>query len=322
LGRKYFGFLSGFGDKKTNASEIIVGGVVNVDSKVCGRGRIIKTEGMGMIRELELELRSRGYSVKTVKAYCFHAKSFWNWLKKPLNTSREEDIINYTKHLAETKDPRTFNLAISALKFLFKYAIKKPFPAISYMKRPKRLPTVLNGEEVETMIKTTKNPKHRTIIELLYGTGLRVSEITNLKKKDIYIDESLLLVRQGKGRKDRAVVLPKSLTKNINKFSDEKCPYVFQSERGNKLSERTVQKIVKKSAKNAGIQKNVHPHILRHSFATHLVEQGTNLRVIQQLLGHSSIKTTQLYTQISTATIKSITSPLDKLKLNPQKQSN
>ncbi len=234
------------------------------------------------------------------------------WLRKSLALADSEDIRAYAEYLAKSKDPRTVNLAIGTLKFLFN-VLGKPLPKISYMKRPKRLPSVLTIDELRKMIEFTNNPRHRTIIQLLYGSGLRVSEIVNLKKSDIHPDESIIIIRQGKGMKDRITVFPDVLKENISLFSNESCPFVFQSERGSRLTERTVQQIVKRAAKRARIKKNVHPHTLRHSYATHLLEQGTDIRIIQRLLGHSSVRTTEIYTHVSAALIRNVRSPLDTL---------
>ena len=164
------------------------------------------------------------------------------------------------------------------------------------------------------MIETTNNIKHKLIIKLLYGCGLRVNEIVNLKKEDINFEENLIKINLGKGKKDRFVKLPSSVKEELGyyvKLNNE--DYLFPSNKGGKLTKKTIAKIVQNAAKKAKIKKRVYPHLLRHSFATHLLEQGIDLRIIQKLLGHSSIKTTKIYTQISQASIKNIKSPLDNL---------
>ena len=164
------------------------------------------------------------------------------------------------------------------------------------------------------MIEITSNIKHKLILKMLYGCGLRVGEITCLRKEDINFNESLIHIRLSKGRKDRFVKIPESLKEGLEaycKLGNEQI--LFPSNRGGKLTKKTIGKIVENSAKKAGIKKRVYPHLLRHSFATHLLEAGTDLRIIQKLLGHSDIKTTQIYTQISQASIKNIKSPLDNL---------
>ncbi len=222
--------------------------------------------------------------------------------------------------MSEKLDPRTINLRISAVKFLYKEVLGKEL-RINYMKKPKRLPEVLTQEEVVDVINSISNTKHRLLIETIYGCGLRVSEAIKLRKEDVRFGEGVIFIRQGKGRKDRIVTLPVSISNRVRAYFEARNdanPYVFDSSRGGHLTTMSVQKIIKKATKKAGIEKNVHVHTLRHSYATHLLEQGTDLRIIQRLLGHADIKTTQLYTQVSTALIKNVKSPLDTLYITPE----
>lgn len=220
------------------------------------------------------------------------------------------------------QDPRTVNLRISAIKFFYKEVMERDI-RINYMKKPKRLPEVLTQEEVVEMIGATTNPKHNLILKLLYGCGLRVSEIRNLQKENVRMEECIMIIRQGKGKKDRIVPLPYSISQELQPFLVENVfPFVFRSERGGRLHFRTIQLMVKSAARKAGIRKHVHPHTLRHSYATHLLENGTDLRIIQRLLGHSSVKTTEVYTHVSTALIKRVVSPLDRLDTDFAKPNN
>ncbi|MEA3329560.1 MAG: tyrosine-type recombinase/integrase [Nanoarchaeota archaeon] len=185
---------------------------------------------------------------------------------------------------------------------------------LQHPKRNKKIPEILTIEEIKLLIKNTTNIKHKLIIKLLYGCGFRVSEIIGLKKENVNFKEGLVHIKFAKGRKDRFVKIPDSVKEELEKFLElhnEK--FLFFSNRGGKLTTATIQAILKSASKKAGIKKRVYPHLLRHSFATHLLEQGTDLRIIQKLLGHSDIKTTQIYTQISQASIKNIRSPLDNL---------
>jgi site-specific recombinase XerD len=225
-----------------------------------------------------------------------------------------EEIQQYFIVMSEKLDSRTINLRISAVKFFYREVLGKAI-RINYMKKPKRLPEVLTQEEVARTIEATTNPKHKLIMELLYGCGLRISEIRNLHKEDVRMTEGIMFVRQGKGKKDRIVSLPSSIFQELEPFLLENdFPFVFRSERGGKLHSRTIEIVVKNAAKKAGIRKHVHPHTLRHSYATHLLESGTDVRIIQRLLGHSSVKTTEIYTHVSTGLIKRVISPLDRLK--------
>lgn len=262
------------------------------------------------LARLDEEIRLRGFSAKTVKAYLFHAGSY---LSSGLNPR------DYILKISSTKDPRTVNLAVAAMKFYHKNILRNPLE-MGYLKRPKRLPDVLTKDEICFIISSTKNHKHKLLLETIYGCGLRVSEAMKLMKSDIDFSQGLIFIRQSKGMRDRIVKLPESLSdKLLNyikaRFDDN--PYVFDSNRGGHLTTMSAQMILKNAARNAGIAKNVHIHMLRHSYATHLLEQGTDLRIIQRLLGHSSVKTTEIYTHVSTALIRNVTSPLDTL---PQSQ--
>lgn len=182
---------------------------------------------------------------------------------------------------------------------------------------PKRvehqLPKYLNKEEILKMIGLTENLKHKLMISLLYGCGLRVSELINLKITDIDSKSGRISIIQAKGKKDRYVMLPKSVLPLLKEYFEKYFPqtYLFEGGKNEKYSPRSVQQVVKQAALKAKIQKLVTPHILRHSFATHLIENGTDIIYIQELLGHNSVMTTQIYTHIIDLTIRKIQSPLD-----------
>ncbi|MBW6462167.1 MAG: site-specific integrase [DPANN group archaeon] len=269
---------------------------------------------MDNISKLKLELKSKGMSQKTIKAYLFHVSTF---LRHNNIESSTEDIQKYFVKLSDTKDHLTVNLRISAVKFFYLNVLKHQLH-LNFMKRPKRLPEVLTKEETITILNNINNTKHRLLIETIYGCGLRVSEVTKLKKQDLRFDENILMIRQAKGKKDRVVMIPKSISSRlksyINSRADEN-PYVFDSARGGHLTTSTIQKIMKNTIIKTNIKKKVHPHTLRHSYATHLLENGTDIRIIQRLLGHNDIRTTEIYTHISNAFIKTVNSPLDFLEL-------
>ena len=210
-------------------------------------------------------------------------------------------------------NPSTTAKEIFAIKLFFENVLKQKID-VPIPKRNKSLPNILTIEEIKRLIDITQNIKHKLIIKMIYGTGLRVGEIVNLKKSEINFKECLIKVKLGKGKKDRFVKLPFSIRDELEYFSKIGISkYVFESQRGGKLNIATIQKILKNAQTKSDIKKRVYPHLLRHSYATHLLESGTDLRVIQKLLGHSSIKTTQMYTQISQAQIKNVKSPLDEL---------
>lgn len=192
---------------------------------------------------------------------------------------------------------------------------------LNYLKKPKRLPEVLTKDEVNRLISIVSNPKHKLILKLLYGCGLRVSEVVNIKKEDLRLSEGILIVREGKGKKDRLVTIPNSIIAELQSFVRlNNSQYIFGTFRG-KLNTMTIFQIVNYAARKARIEKKISPHTLRHSYATHLLEQGTDLRIIQKLLGHSSIKTTEIYTHVSTNLIKNIVNPLDTLSQTNDKIS-
>lgn len=268
----------------------------------------------GYIEKLELELRSRGFSGKTIKSYVFHVSRF---LRCMTPEAPDEEIRRYFVDLSLRADARTVNLGISAVKFFYRNILLKELE-INYMKRPKRLPEVLTTHEVESILSSVYNTKHRLLLEMIYGCGLRVSEAAGLKIQDLRFQEGVLYLREAKGKKDRAVSLPSSIKDRLVAYlalRNDDNPYVFESARGGRLTVNSIQKIMKKAAKRARIRKCVHPHTLRHSYATHLLENGTDIRIIQRLLGHNDVRTTEIYTHISTALIKSVRSPLDSLEL-------
>jgi integrase/recombinase XerD len=262
-----------------------------------------------LIREIEI----RNFSNKTKSTYVFAIKKFLEYAE---NKDLSEELVkDYIQQILKTQNPSSVSVALSAIEFFYKTILKKEIK-IPHPKRNKPLPEVLTINEVSKLIKATTNPKHKLIIKLLYGCGLRVSELVNLKKQDFDFEEEIIFIRQAKGRKDRFVKIPNKMKEELQAFSKlNNENYFFPSNRGGKLSTATIRKIVEKSRKKAKLNKRVHPHTLRHSHATHLLEQGTDLRIIQKLLGHLDIKTTQIYTHISKQSIKKIKSPIDEIIL-------
>ncbi len=227
----------------------------------------------------------------------------------------EDHVRDYLSSLQQKNTASsTLNTAYSALKLYFGEVLRRKFFVhIPRSKNPKKIPSVLSKKEVSRLIQSTTNPKHHMMISLLYGAGLRVSELVHLKMKHFDFDRGLIFLEEAKGKKDRYTLLPATLKTTFQKQGLLKQPndFIFTREGSNKgLTTHTIQKIVSHAASTAGIHKHVHPHTLRHSFATHLLENGTNIRYIQELLGHTKIETTLLYTHV---TIKntSIVSPLD-----------
>ena len=277
---------------------------------------------------LRQEMKLRGFSQKTIESYLHYTEEFFRFSEIDPKSAQQSDIKAYLEYLADKNySSSTLNTAYSALSFYFdKILHRKFFVYLPRARKEKHLPVVLSKEEVKRMIAGTINPKHNCIISLLYATGVRVSELTHIKMRDIDLDRMLLRVYQGKGKKDRMTLLPKSLkdilirqckvkTQNDFLFTNGKVGYASQNlptvGGGGRLTETTIQKIVSQAAERAGIKKNVSPHTLRHSFATHLLEAGTDIRYIQELLGHAKLQTTQIYTHVAASNLAGIVSPLD-----------
>ena len=266
---------------------------------------------MDSIERLKQEMEIRNYARKSVKSYTLIVENFLDFCgNSPIN---EVSVKSFIQKEIGCKNPSSVSTQISALKFFFEKVLNGRL-SLNHPKRDRKIPNILSAEEVRRMIEITNNIKHKLIIKILYGCGLRVSELTNLRKEDIDLEENLIKINLSKGRKDRFVKIPSSIKEELkNYMSLTNSEILFESAREGKLTTATIQKIVSNSAKKAGIKKRVYPHLLRHSFATHLLEQGTDLRIIQKLLGHSDVKTTQIYTQVSQASIKNIKSPLDNI---------
>lgn len=179
-------------------------------------------------------------------------------------------------------------------------------------KKKKQLPKVLTKNEIKILLENIKNQKHKVIIITLYSAGLRLSEVVNLKREHINFENNTILVKQGKGKKDRITILSKKLKNKLSNYLSQNnfiTYYLFESQRGKKYDKHTIQKILEKASEN--MNQKVTPHMLRHSFATHLLESGTDIRYIQSLLGHSKLETTQIYTKVASNKIQHIKSPFD-----------
>lgn len=265
--------------------------------------------------KLRQEMKLRNFSQKTIKSYLYYISDCLKKSNKQARAVTGGDIRNYLENLVSFgMSSSTLNSAYSALKFYFETILRRKFFFnIPRSKKEKHLPTVLSKEEIAKILSVVQNPKHRCIVALLYGTGLRVSELTHIKMCDIDLSRGLIRVFQGKGKKDRLTLLPESLKEVLSKQSKLKTPddFLFTNGRGGRLTEASIQKIVAHAAVEAGIGKTVSPHTLRHSFATHLLENGTDIRYIQELLGHAKLQTTQIYTHVASSNLKNIKSPLD-----------
>lgn len=261
------------------------------------------------------EMKLRGFSNKTIKSYVHYTRECLRFARVGASEVTAKIVRDYLEYLADSgKSASTLNVAYSSLDLYFgKILHRKFFATIPRAKKTKQLPVVLSKQEIHTMLKVTTNKKHNFIISLFYGTGLRLEELQYIKMKDIDLDRKTIHVTHGKGKKQRLAIIP---TKCIHIFELQKklklpSDYLFTSHQGNIMNKRSLQKIVSDSAKKAGVMKKVSPHTLRHSFATHLLENGTDIRYIQELLGHARLETTQIYTHVAHTNLAIIVSPLD-----------
>jgi integrase/recombinase XerD len=268
---------------------------------------------MEEIQKLKTELKLRGFSPFTIRNYSFFVEKFLEKTNKKSEDLSTEDAKNYLAGLFDTKSKNTIMLAAASLKFFYSEILEKEVAKIRIPKKDQILPEVLSKKEIKKLIDSAQTSKSRLILSFLYSSGLRVSEIVSLKPTDLNFEENLGWVRKGKGSKDRRFIFSKTLSPELKNYLSKKkdFQYIFSKEKP--LTTRNIQKIVKKAAIKSGISKKVTPHTLRHSFATHLLEDGTDIRTIQTLLGHASINTTQIYTHISSDQLKKVENPLDKL---------
>lgn len=267
-----------------------------------------------LIQKLQEQMEISGYSYRSIKSYSICARKIYSHFRKPFNQISESEFKHYLCLLAEKNySPYTLNLYHATFKYILENLYKRPFSFdFPYAKRHKKLPVVLSRKEIKSLIDSIKNNKHKILIALSYGAGLRVSEIINLKVKDIDLDELIIHIKNAKGAKDRITVIPEKLKIDIQNFTTGKDAdnFVFESERGGKITARTAQKVFETALKKAGVKKDATFHSLRHSFATHLLENGIDIRYVQELLGHQNIRTTQRYTQVTNPKLKNIKSPL------------
>ena len=235
------------------------------------------------------EIVLRGYSAKTKKVYLQIMENFLSSQKSP------RDFLL----MRSSKSRSTLRLSYFALRFYYEKILQQPFDEkLPLAKRQQSLPIVLNREEVHKMIDRTVNFKHRLVLQLLYYAGLRLNELISLQWTDIDFKREIIHIKQGKENKDRVVFLHAILAQTLQQ-QGKYSPFALISERGSRYTERSIQEIVKQAAGRSGIKKRVSPHTLRHSFATHLLESGADIRYIQELLGHNNLKTTQIYTHVA-----------------------
>ncbi|MCP9765632.1 recombinase XerD [Lacihabitans soyangensis] len=262
-----------------------------------------------------LELR---YSESTYKTYKHAFVEFINYYPdQTLEEISEELIINYIRYLVKDRkiSISVQNTTINAIKFYYEKVLggKRTFYHLDRPRTEKTLPEVLNLEQTKALLKNTKNLKHKAILMTIYSAGLRIGEAINLKVKDIDSERMQIRIEQAKGKKDRYTLLATKTLEILREYVQEYKPkkWLFEGQKGEQYSTTSIQAIFRQSKDLTGIMKNATVHTLRHSFATHLLESGTDLRYIQALLGHSSSKTTEIYTHITTKGFDQIKSPID-----------
>ncbi|MFH2028615.1 MAG: site-specific tyrosine recombinase/integron integrase [Nanoarchaeota archaeon] len=257
----------------------------------------------------------RRLSHKTIVAYLYWNKRFFKFSRKDHKKITKKDVKEFIEYLSDKNlSGNTLNVALNSVKFMLEWALYKRWKInIKYSKRPKKLPVVLSKEEVKRLFSVIKNPKHRLILSLMYASGLRVSELVNLKVKDLELDQDTGWVRGGKCNKDRIFIIAEKLKDDlyglVNRLDSNS--YLFKGYNNYRLSSRTILQIVKNAAKQAKIEKDIHPHTLRHSFATHIIESGYSLQSLQGLLGHNSPDTTTIYVHTAIPKKINIKSPYD-----------
>jgi len=268
-----------------------------------------------LFKKTEELLKLKNYSPKTIKSYLFYIKDFLLYAQQNRIFEKNEAVKSFLLTRQDKgNSPQTINLALNAIKFFYREIIKTPEKIdLKFAKRNKRLPVVLSRAEIEKIISGIGNSKHRLMVSLAYGAGLRVSETINMRVKDINAAELTIHIKEAKGKKDRITVFPEKISADIQNLTAGKQgnDFIFESNRGGKLTTTTAQKIFENALKKSGIKKDATFHSLRHSFATHLLENGVDVRYVQELLGHTNIRTTQIYTKVTNPSLKRIKSPLE-----------
>ncbi len=276
-----------------------------------------------IIKNFQDKLIIENYSEQTIRNYVSSLKLFLEYISR-LNIKEvtDKEIQDYLYFCKSNKNYSFSSMkqVIAAIRYLYLKIFNKPVPkALNIeLRKPSTLPTVLSPKEISKILQVTKNIKHKAILLLIYSAGLRLGELLNLKICDIDPESMKIHVRQSKGKKDRYIMLSENMLKLLRDYYKIYKPkeFVVEGLNGGKYSPKSVQSLFKRALKKAGIKKKASVHTLRHSFATHLLDEGTDIRYIQELLGHKRLETTQIYTHVSSYSINKIKSPADKLKLS------
>lgn len=263
-----------------------------------------------ILRQLQSELQLQGFAPYTQRNYIAYCKEF---LQSTDNITVEHIKLFLSHKITSQSSPATIAVYRSAILFLCNEVLDLGITKIKTPKIPRSLPIVANKNELHTLF-TSLSTKSRLMVQLIYASGLRVSELVALQVTDVEFEDGHGWVRAGKGAKDRMFIIPQSLGKDIQRYirkRSQESQYIFAGQQGNQMTTRNVQKIIKNAVEKTAITKKLSPHKLRHSFATHLLEAGNDIRVIQELLGHANLQTTQIYTHVTKNTLKNVKSPLE-----------
>ncbi len=302
----------------------------NEDKTVYPEKRPVAIKKKISVPELYLnKLEQKRYSANTIKLYCHYFEEFLGYFTNTnIDEIEKKQIDNYILALIRRNriSPSQQNQRINAIKFYYEKVLgrNKEYYNIDRPRSEKILPKVLNESEIFSILHAIDNIKHKAILATIYSSGLRRSELIKLRTQDLDFERKTVLIRGAKGKKDRISILSEAnanvLKTYIKKFKPNY--WLFEGQSRNKYSTTSISRILQKAVKNAGIDKRVTPHMLRHSFATHLLEQGVDIRYIQTLLGHESTKTTEIYTHISNKSLAKINSPLDNILRDKQKHNS
>jgi len=275
-----------------------------------------------LLKTAKQKLVIRNYSKRTIDSYLSAINHFASWLIKEKVSNVNDKIVEKYLYYLKGKKKRSVSSmkqSVASLKFIFSDVLNKDIPPSLdiHFRKEEKIPVVLSELEVARILNIVHNLKHKAILMTIYSSGIRLNELLSLQVKDIDFDRNLIIVKMGKGKKDRQSVLSQALKGILMKYLANYKPskYLFEGQKGGKYSASSVQAVMKKAVKNAGIKKHATVHTLRHSFATHLLENGTDIRFIQELLGHKRLETTQIYTHMSKISFDKIKSPLDRLNI-------
>ncbi|MFH2032825.1 MAG: site-specific tyrosine recombinase/integron integrase [Bacteroidota bacterium] len=273
-----------------------------------------------IVEKFNKQIRIENYSEQTIKNYLSALKLFLEYVERlKVKQVTDKEIQNYLFYCKTEKkySYSSMKQIIATISYLYKKVFNNPIPEALNVKfrKPSTLPTVLSAKEISKILQVTKNIKHKTILLLIYSAGLRLGELLNLRIGDIDSESMKIHVRQGKGKKDRYVMLSENVLNLLREYYKVYKPkeFIIEGQKGDKYSPKSVQSIFNAALKKTGIKKKATVHTLRHSFATHLLDEGTDIRYIQELLDHKRLETTQIYTHVSSYSINKIKSPADHL---------